>query len=116
MASSRPSATAVATGTSPPEISPLVWRNSNWVERTLGGDFDVTTSERITTLYAPDADTLWQKYRHGFGPMDLAVSALSQNGVDAFRQDFRDLHDRYVTSHGLVIDRKALLIRGRRRA
>ncbi|MEM7442164.1 MAG: methyltransferase domain-containing protein [Pseudomonadota bacterium] len=102
-------------GGPPPETSPLDWGKADWLAQTLGEDFELTISERITTLFAPDADTLWSKYRNGFGPMDLTVSSLSLDDVQAFQQDFRDLHAPYDTGHGLVIDRKALLVQGVRR-
>lgn len=104
------------TGGPPPEISPLVWGNADWLADTLGGHFDLAISERITTLLAPDTDTLWEKYRHGFGPMDRAISGLDEDAVSAFQQDFGDLHAAYDTGNGLVIDRKALLVQGTRHA
>ncbi|PWE32444.1 methyltransferase type 11 [Maritimibacter sp. 55A14] len=99
----------------PPEVSPMVWGNADWLTRTFGADFDLDLSERITTLYAPDADTLWQKYRKGFGPMDLAASELDPDRLAAFQQDFRDLHAPYATGRGLKIDRKAMLVQGIRK-
>ena len=101
-------------GGPPPEVSPLVWGNAEWLTETLGGHFDLAINERITTLLAPDEDTLWDKYRHGFGPMDRAISGQDDDAVRAFQQDFKDLHAAYDTGHGLVIDRKALLVQGTR--
>jgi len=103
-------------GGPPPEISPMVWGNADWLARTLGGNFELTVRERITTLIAPDADTLWEKYRRGFGPVGRAISGLDEDQVRAFQREFQDLHAAYDTGNGLVIDRKALLVQGTRRA
>jgi SAM-dependent methyltransferase len=99
----------------PPESSPFLWGDPDWIGATFSNDFDITCSGHVTTLFAPDADTLWEKYRKGFGPMDLVASALPPDRLSAMRQDFADLHAPYDTGHGLRIDRKALLVRGVRR-
>lgn len=100
----------------PPETSPMVWGNEQWIRETFGDAFEIETLPHVTTLFAPDADTLWEKYRKGFGPMQLAIDALPDDRVAAFRQDFRDLHAPYVHGQGLKIERKVLLVRGLRKA
>jgi SAM-dependent methyltransferase len=98
-----------------PDISPFVWGDPDWISATFSDSFDITTEKLTTTLFAPDSETLWHKYRKGFGPMDLAASTLSLDRLTAFQQDFHDLHARHHTGRGLRIERKALLVRGRKR-
>lgn len=97
-----------------PPSNPLDWGNPDWIAQTFAGAFDLTTERVTTTLYAPDADTLWAKYRKGFGPMDLAISALDDKTRAAFQDDFRALHGPYDTGAGLRVVRKALMVRGTR--
>jgi SAM-dependent methyltransferase len=100
--------------TEPPKVSPFVWGNRDWIETAFSGSFDVTSTAHTTTLFAPDTETLWQKYRSGFGPMDLVANGLSPARLAAMRQEFHDIHARYDTGQGLRIDRAALLVQGRR--
>jgi SAM-dependent methyltransferase len=102
-------------GDPPPEPSPMRWGDPGWLAEAFGRDFELAIEERPTTLYAPDAERVWKKYLAGFGPMRLAAEALPPAELDAFRQDFHDLHAAYDTGNGLRIDRKALLVRGVRR-
>ena len=99
----------------PPETSPLAWGNPEWVQGLLGGDWDMDCEPITTTLYAPNAEILWEKYRQGFGPVGLTADNLSTERQKDFRQDFLDLHAPWNTGNGLKIDRKALLVCGRRR-
>lgn len=101
--------------TPPPETSPMIWGDPAWIEETFSGDFDIACREHVTTLFAPDADRLWDKYRKGFGPMELTARALSPERLATFQQDFRDLHAPYQTGRGLCIPRKALMVQGIRR-
>lgn len=102
-------------GGPPPEPSPMLWGDRDWLLRTLGRDFALSVEDRPTTLYAPDAESLWNKYIAGFGPMRLAAAALTGPERDAFRRDFHALHAACDTGNGLRIDRRALLVRGTRR-
>jgi SAM-dependent methyltransferase len=102
-------------GAPAPQQSPMNWGNRDWIEDTFGETFDIRAEKVTTTLYAPDADTLWIKYINGFGPMNLTADALDAAQLEAFRQEFRDLHAPYDTGHGLKIDRDALLVSGVRK-
>lgn len=99
----------------PPETSPMVWGNETWINETFGDDFDLEVLPFTTTLFAPDAETLWEKYRKGFGPMQLTIDALPPDQVEAFRRDFQELHAPYANGAGLKVDRKNLLVRGVRK-
>ena len=99
----------------PPEVSPMVWGDPDWLQETLGGAFELHTEPQTTTLYAPGAETLWRKYLAGFGPIAATHAALDAAGQAAFRQDFLDLHAPYRSGPGLRIERHALLVRGSRR-
>lgn len=96
----------------PPPASPMNWGDPDWIGATFARDFVIDCEPVTTTLYAPDADALWDKYRKGFGPMDMAIGALTPAEVAAFRDEFRALHAPYDTGNGLRVDRKALMVRG----
>lgn len=102
-------------GDPPPEPSPMRWGDPDWLNEAFGHAFDLTIEERPTTLYAPDAERVWEKYIAGFGPMRRVAESLPMPELDAFRRDFHALHAPYDTGQGLRIDRKALLVRGVRR-
>ncbi len=99
----------------PPETSPLSWGNPDWIQELLGNDWNLVCEPLTTSLYAPNAEVLWEKYKQGFGPVGLTADHLSAERHDAFRQDFLDLHAPWDTGSGLKIDRRALLVRGTRR-
>ncbi|KPP84082.1 MAG: Methyltransferase domain [Rhodobacteraceae bacterium HLUCCA08] len=98
-----------------PQAAPMNRGDADWIDRIFGDWFALDCAPVNTRLYAPDADTLWDKYRKGFGPMGAAISSLDADAVDSFLADFRALHAPCLTGTGLCIDRKALLVRGTRR-
>lgn len=102
-------------GAPPPEVSPMVWGDAQWLEETLGGAFDLHVEPRVSTFYAPDPETVWEKYRHGFGPVRMTAEALEGDALDRFREDFLRLHAESARGPGLRIDRQALLVCGLRR-
>lgn len=102
--------------TPPPEDSPMNWGDPDWIERSLGGWFDLDCTPVTTRLYAPDSDTLWDKYRKGFGSMAMALAGLDDAAAERFRADFHALHAPHRDARGLCIDRQALMVRGTRRA
>ncbi|WP_422030566.1 class I SAM-dependent methyltransferase [Roseovarius sp.] len=99
----------------PPEVSPMDWGDEDWIEQTLAGDFDLACQPLTTTLFAPDAETVWEEYLIGFGPVRATAEGLSADRRADFREEFIALHDRYRAGHGLRIERKALLVHGLRR-
>ena len=99
----------------PPETSPMVWGRPDWVQSLLGDAFEIVCTPHETTLYAPDAESVWRKYVKGFGPVSFTAAQLSQDGLRQFEEAFAELHAPYDTGEGLKIVRKALAIRGRRR-
>lgn len=99
----------------PPPGAPFAWGNRDWLSENLGEAFRITTEKRSTTLYAPSAEEVWDKYIAGFGPMRLVAEALTDTRLSSFRRNFIELHARYKTDAGLRIDRQALLVRGIRR-
>ncbi|MDA7430532.1 methyltransferase domain-containing protein [Primorskyibacter aestuariivivens] len=99
----------------PPEASPFDWGNEDWLRDHLGRQFDISVEPLTTTYFAPDAATVWHKYRQGFGPVRATYDALPPDRAEAFRADFIAMQEHYAGASGLRITRKALLVSGRRR-
>lgn len=102
-------------GAPSPEVSPMVWGDEDWLQEALGDAFELHVEPRVSTFYAPDPETVWQKYLHGFGPVRMTAAALEGEALEAFRQDFRALHAECAHGPGLRIDRQAVLVCGMRR-
>lgn len=99
----------------PPPASPFDWGRPDWLADRLGGRFEIACRAQTTVLYAPDAETVWQEYLKGFGPVAATFAALDREGQTAFRDAFIDMHLAHETAVGLVVPRQALLVRGVRR-
>jgi SAM-dependent methyltransferase len=98
----------------PPAASPFDWGRPDWLDAALADRFEIACRPQTTWLYAPDAETVWEEYRAGFGPVAAIDAALSPAARAGFREDFLALHRVYATALGLAIPRQALLVRGLR--
>ena len=96
----------------PPPSSPFDWGRPSWLRDVMGGRFEIDVSEQITTLYAPDAATVWNEYVGGFGPVAATHAALPQERRADFRAAFEEFHRPHLSEMGLTIPRHALLVRG----
>lgn len=96
----------------PPSASPFDWGRMDWLKTTLAKHFEFDAREQVTTLYAPDVETVWHEYVNGFGPVAATHAALSKDRRDAFRTAFLNFHRQFETGMGLVIPRHALVVRG----
>jgi len=99
----------------PPATSPFDWGRPDWLRDAMAGHFEVETREQVTTLYAPDVETVWHEYVNGFGPVAATHAALDAGRRGAFRAAFEAFHRTFETELGLAIPRHALVVRGRRR-
>ena len=96
----------------PPPASPFAWGNPDWLNETLGAYFEIEVREQVTTLYAPDVQTVWKEYVSGFGPVSATHAALPPDRREAFRTEFEEFHRPYVSRLGLSIPRLAMVVRG----
>jgi len=99
----------------PPSSSPFDWGRLDWLANAFEKRFEIDVREQATTLYAPDAETVWREYVSGFGPVAATHAALSEDRRDAFRNAFQNFHHAFETGMGLAIPRTALVVRGIRR-
>lgn len=102
-------------GTPPPTPSPLDWGRSEHVNALLGKYFDLDCSNEITTFFAPNGETIWDKFSVGFGPIRLLAESFSEDQYSVFRTDFINFFEEYRTKGELRFDRKYLLTKGIRR-
>ena len=98
----------------PPPASPLDWGRERWLRDTLGDRFEIEIRAQETTLYAPDVATVWKEYVGGFGPVAATHAALPPQRQAAFKAAFEEFHAPFATRLGLVIPRRALVVRGLR--
>jgi SAM-dependent methyltransferase len=98
----------------PPPASPFDWGREEWLEKAFAGRFEVACRPQTTWLYAPGPAVVWEEYLRGFGPVAATHAALPEGRRAAFRAAFEDMHRPYETALGLVIPRRALLVRGTR--
>jgi SAM-dependent methyltransferase len=96
----------------PPTASPFDWGRTSWLQEVVGGRFKIDIHEQVTTLYAPNAETVWKEYVKGFGPVAATYAALSRDRRDAFRAAFEGFHRTFAAGSGLTIPRLAFVVRG----
>lgn len=96
----------------PPSASPFDWGREDWLGSAFADRFEIDAREQVTTLYAPDVETIWQEYVGGFGPVAATHAALSEDRRDAFRTAFQNFHRPFESGLGLIIPRIALVVRG----
>ncbi|WP_306007203.1 class I SAM-dependent methyltransferase [Aquicoccus porphyridii] len=96
----------------PPPVSPFDWGRPDWLRKVLGDRFEIEFREQVTTLYAPNVETVWEEYVIGFGPAAATHAALPPDRRDGFKAAFEDFHRPYATGLGLAIPRPALVVRG----
>jgi SAM-dependent methyltransferase len=102
----------------PPEGagSPFAWGKRDHVEELLGGDFDLTIEEHVSSLPLADGEEYWQLFSSSYGP----TKSLSESLDDERREEFHrawveHMDERYTTDDGLVQPREYLLVLGTRR-
>lgn len=99
----------------PPPASPLAWGDPDHVTALLGRDFELTFERGVNNAYYPDAQTIWDAYTAGFGPIRGLVQTLDPPRLEAFRRDIDAYHAHYATRAGLHLKREYLVTIGRRR-
>jgi SAM-dependent methyltransferase len=99
----------------PPNPSPLAWGRPERVEALLGHHFTLHTETRVTTFFAPNGESIWEKFLAGFGPIKRTVAALDAAQGEALRDDFIAFNEEFRAESGLCIDRRYLLTYGVRR-
>lgn len=97
-----------------PGTGPMAWGSAAGLRELLEPAFEIDVEPVVTRLYAPDADALWAKYVRGFGLMREIADGMEEDALSDWKEAFRALHAPYETPRGLVIDRRALMVRGLR--
>lgn len=95
--------------------APMAWGDPDWLADRFGAAFRLHVRPLTTVLYAPDAESVWEKYLAGFGPLRAVWASLDADGRAAMRAEFLALHDGFADGPGLRIARAALMARGTRR-
>ncbi|HKJ63115.1 MAG TPA: methyltransferase domain-containing protein [Hyphomicrobiales bacterium] len=100
----------------PPEASPMVWGSPEEVTKLLGRDFELIFERGVNNAYHDSAQSIWDWYERGFGPMRALIETLDPARLEAFRKDVDAYHDHYLTDAGLLHVRRDYLVTiGRKR-
>lgn len=103
------------TGAPPPEPSPLLWGDPDYLDELLGRDFALTFERGWNNSYHQDADDIWDWYLRGFGPLSALHDNLDEAGRVALKKDVDVYHDHYGAEAGLHLKREYLVAIGKRR-
>lgn len=99
----------------PPEPSPVLWGDPDYLEKLLGRDFALTFEQGLSNAYHEDADDIWNWYLRGFGPLRMIHDHLDEAGRIALRKDVDAYHNHYRAEAGLHVRREYLVTIGERR-
>lgn len=100
---------------STPSPSPYNWGDRDWLQTALGETFEIAFEEGEAIHRLPDAETAWQVYEAGFGPVRLLASVLEPARRDELRQVFMDWANESRDGVGLSLRYEYLMTFGRRR-
>jgi ubiquinone/menaquinone biosynthesis C-methylase UbiE len=105
--------TAAASDTTP--AWPYAWGTRERMQELFGDAFDLAFEEGDTIYYERDAETTWQAYLAGFGPVRVLMARLPDQTRQNFKRDFMDFHRKFHTPVGIRMSRQYLLTLGTRR-
>lgn len=98
-----------------PPPSPYNWGDRDWLRTALGEAFEVGFEEGVAIHRLPDAETAWQVYEAGFGPVRMLAAALEPERREELRQAFMDWAEESRDGVGLSLGYEYLMTLGRRR-
>jgi SAM-dependent methyltransferase len=103
-----------APSASPPP-SPFNWGDTDWLHTTLGNDCDLGFEEGIAIQRLPDAESAWELYERGFGPVRALAQSLEETRRAELRRVFIDWANTFQSGLGITIPFQYHVTLGRRR-
>lgn len=98
-----------------PPPSPFDWGRPERVRELLGEAFDLRF-ERGTSFYRePDAQTAWETFSRGYGPVRTVAGKLDPDRRAQFEADFVAFHERFADELGITVPRDYWIVHGTRR-
>lgn len=98
-----------------PPPSPFNWGDTEWLQTTLGNDFDLGFEEGIAVQRLPDAESVWTVYERGFGPVRALAQSLEETQRAELRHVFIDWANMFQRGLGIAIPFQYLVTLGRRK-
>ncbi|MEZ5775888.1 MAG: class I SAM-dependent methyltransferase [Hyphomicrobiaceae bacterium] len=99
----------------PPEPSPMLWGDPDYLQGLIGSAFDLTFESGVNHAYHASPAAIWSWYLNGFGPMRMIHQSLDADGQTALRRDVDAYHEHYRVPAGLCVTRDYLVTIGTRR-
>jgi SAM-dependent methyltransferase len=100
---------------SSPPPSPFNWGDTEWLHMTLGNAFDLGFEEGIAIQRLPDAESAWEVYERGFGPVRALAHSLEETRRAELRRVFIDWANTFRSGLGIAIPFQYLVTLGTRR-
>ena len=95
---------------------PFAWGDTNRVTELLGEYFNLGFEEAVSYYRERDGTAAWQAFSRGFGPVVTLSEKLDAATLDQLRVEFEELHERYRTGAGLLVERPYVVTVGERLA
>jgi SAM-dependent methyltransferase len=99
----------------PPPSSPFDWGDESRVRELLGGSFDLTLEEHVSTLRTPSGEAYWELFSTSYGPTKTLAESLGERREELHRDWVEFFETNYRTDGEIVHPREYLLILGTRR-
>jgi SAM-dependent methyltransferase len=94
---------------------PYAWGTRERMQELFGDAFELGFEEGDTIYYERDAETTWEAYLAGFGPVRVLMTRLPEYARENFKRDFIAFHKKFTTPLGIRMPRQYLLTVGTRR-
>lgn len=87
----------------PTPPSPFNWGDPDWLRTSLGQYVSLGVEEADTVHRLPDAETVWEEYSRGFGPVRAVANSLDETRLQEMRKAFLDWVNQFRTDLGIAI-------------
>lgn len=95
--------------------SPFNWADPDWLQTTLGADFDVACETGTTFTRYASAEAWWQLYTNSFGPTKGVADGLDEARRAELTAVMTEWMDGYKTDLGVALPIDYLVTLGRRK-
>ena len=102
----------------PPEGagSPFQWGDETYVEKMLGGAFDLSFEELDTRHEHDDPAAMWELFRTSYGPSHVLWNSLDEDRRRELDETMTDVFERHRDGDGISMERRYIVVTGVRKA
>ncbi len=102
----------------PPEGagSPFQWGDETYVERMLGGAFDLSFEELDTRHEHDDPAEMWELFRTSYGPSHVLWNSLDEDRRRELDETMTHVFERHRDGAGINMERRYIVVTGVRKA